>query len=542
MILWMALLSATTTTTIPDEPKADRKSEAVARSVDSLLGNWVGTLSVPPGIELQMIYRVTKADGKPIAATLDVPDQGAKGIPVDTVGLEGEEATLGVKLIAGDFQGKLSADGSALVGRWKQGSLALPLTLKKVDRVPDRLRPQMPRPPFPYKTEDVTYPSKASGVKLAATLTIPEGKGPFPAVVFITGSGPQDRDESLLGHKPFLVLADALARRGIVTLRADDRGFGRSTGNFASATTEDFADDAQGGVEFLKGRPEVDPGRVGMIGHSEGGIVGPIVAARAPDDVAFLVLLAGTGLTGAEILRLQGVDLLKAAGADEKTLEIQGQALDAILPIVVAEEDPEELGAKIKAALDPILAKLSEAERKAQAEASPVEATVARLASPWMRHFLAFDPRPTLAKVRCPVLALNGELDMQVAAKANLESIARSIRSGGNEQVVTREFPKLNHLFQTCQTGALSEYGRIEETMAPVVLKNRRRLDPRAAWSTTLSRPGGGAVLHDGPLNGLARRARRWVHLGRDTQVSSSTRSSSLRIREASGRPSSGRA
>ena len=452
-----------------DQPA--KKPGAAAKGVEALVGNWVGTLTAPPGIELQMIFRVTKPEGKPVAATLDVPDQAAKGIPVDAVALEGDQATLGVKAIAGEFKGKLSEDGTSLVGKWKQGSLALPFNLKKVDVVPERRRPQVPKAPFPYKSEDVSYPSQATGVKLAATLTIPEGRGPFPAVLLITGSGPQDRDESLLGHKPFLVLADALTRRGIVVLRADDRGFGRSTGNFASATTDDFADDAQGGVAFLKTRPEVDRKAIGLAGHSEGGVIAPIVAARTPGDVAFIVLLAGTGVPGDQIVRRQGVDMLKAAGADEKTLDLQRRALDAILPVMLGGGDPKDLAAKIKAAIEPVFATLPEEERKSLADAVPVEATVARLNSPWMRHFLAFDPRPSLAKVKCPVLALNGELDMQVAARANLDGIAGALKSGGNDKLTTRTFPRLNHLFQTSQTGALSEYGRIEETMAPVVLE-----------------------------------------------------------------------
>ena len=308
-------------------------------------------------------------------------------------------------------------------------------------------------------------------MKLAGTLTLPDGPGPFPAVVLVTGSGPQDRDESLLGHKPFLILADALSRHGIAVLRADDRGVGKSTGKFATSTTEDFADDAQGGVEFLKGRAEVDRKAIGLVGHSEGGIIGPVVAARVPDDVAFLVLLAGTGVPGDVILKTQGVDMLKAAGADDKTIALQRKALDAILPIILNEKDSKILAEKIKGVLDPIIDEFPEDERKALREAVPIEATVARLDTPWMRHFLAYDPRPTLAKVKCPVLALNGELDRQVACKANLDAIAEAVKSGGNNRVTTWSFPKLNHLFQTSQTGSISEYGRIEETMAPEVLQ-----------------------------------------------------------------------
>jgi pimeloyl-ACP methyl ester carboxylesterase len=466
----LVLFAASAAPVIDDKGPQAKRPEAGSKGAEVLVGNWVGTLSVPPGFELQLVFRVARAEGKPAAATLDVPDQGAKGIPVDTLALDGDEATIGIKAIRGEFKGKRNEDGTAMVGKWTQGPITLPLTLKKVDVVPERRRPQMPKPPFPYKAEEVAYPSQADGVTLAGTLTLPEGQGPFPAVLLITGSGPQDRDESILGHKPFLVLADALTRRGIAVLRVDDRGFGRSTGNLATATTDDFADDVQGGVAFLRGRSEIDRKAIGLLGHSEGGIIAPIVAARAPGEVAFIVLLAGTGLPGAEIIRVQGIDTLKAAGADESTIALQRKAIAAILPIVMAETDPEALKAKLQAAMKPLIEELPEKDRKAMADAVSADALAGRLDNPWMRHFLAFDPRPTLARVKCSVLALNGELDTQVAYRPNLDEIARALKQGGNDQVTTRSFPKLNHLFQTCQTGAVSEYARIEETIAPEVL------------------------------------------------------------------------
>jgi pimeloyl-ACP methyl ester carboxylesterase len=449
-------------------------AEQSPTSVDAsaLVGIWEGNLSVPPGLELQMIFKIARAEtGGGLKTTLDVPDQSAAGVPVDSVTLEGDNATISVKRIRGEFKGVRGKDGNSIKGQWKQGPLSLPLELKKVETASTRKRPQMPNPPFPYRVEEVSYPSVASGVKLAGTLTIPEGKGPFPAVVFASGSGPQDRDETLLGHKPFLVLDDALTRRGVAVLRADDRGVGKSTGNQATATTADFADDAQGGLDFLKHRSEIDARRIGMLGHSEGGVIIPMVAARAPSDVAFLVLMAGTGMTGERILIQQNADMLRAAGAGEDAIALNQTILREVLAILRPSTEPKSMADRIRAVVKANLAKLPAADLAEIGETDVAGSLISRLETPWMRFFLAHDPLLVLKQVKCPVLAINGERDRQVACAENLEGIARALKEGGNVHVTTRAFPKLNHLFQICETGALSEYVRIEETIAPEVLK-----------------------------------------------------------------------
>ncbi len=337
-------------------------------------------------------------------------------------------------------------------------------------------RPQTPKPPFPYKIENLTYQNETAKIKLAGTLTLPQGKGPFPAVILISGSGAQDRDETIFEHRPFHVLADALTRRGIAVLRVDDRGVGGSTGSVATSTSDEFAGDVMAGIAVLKLRPEIDAKKIGLIGHSEGGIIAPIVAARS-NDVAFIVLLAGTGLPGDEILFMQGRLISKVMGASEKDLDRQKELQKRLFDIVKTERDTSKSGPAIRQAVKKLLSELTPEERK---EAGDLEATtetqIKQLDTPWFRFFLAFDPRPTLEKVRCPVLALNGEKDLQVPPKEDLAEIAKALKKGGNTRVTTMELPGLNHLFQTCKTGAVSEYSEIEETIAPAGTQRDRRL------------------------------------------------------------------
>ncbi len=429
---------------------------------------WEGSIAVNGGIKIRLVFHARKVEGKAIRATMDSPDQGAFGFKVDQAEVS-DQAVKFVLAKIGEFDGKPDAKGETAQGFWKQGGASLPLTLKKLAAPSVAHRPQMPRGPFPYQSEDVTYDSASKGVKIAGTLTLPEGKGPFPAALLITGSGAQDRDETLLGHKPFLVLADALTRRGIAVLRVDDRGVGGSTGSHALATTADFAEDVRGGVAFLKGDARIQAGRIGLIGHSEGGLIAPIVAASS-DDVAFIVLLAGPGLPGDEILAAQVGLILKASGVDAAQVERTVDAQRKLMAIAKQPGDPKDVFTRVKAAQDELAKALPEAERKAMREADPEGAGIKAITTPWMRYFLTYDPRPTLARVRCPVLAINGELDLQVPCRENLDAIEKAIRSGGNPRVTTRSLPGLNHLFQPTKTGAPSEYASIEQTFAPDAL------------------------------------------------------------------------
>ncbi len=276
-------------------------SQAGPRPAARLDGAWVGTLHVG-GLKLRLVLKIARAAAG-WTATVDSVDQHAGDIPVDTVSIVGDQLTLSLPKINASYQARI--EGDRLVGTFKQNGAALPLELDKTAKPPViTARPQEPKGPLPYAELDVSVENRAAGVTLACTLTEPRGKGPFGAVVLATGSGPQNRDEALMGHRPFLVLSDAITRKGVAVLRCDDRGVGKSTGTFGQATTFDFADDVLAEVRALQARPEIDRAHVGVAGHSEGATVAAIAAARAR-DVAFVVLLAGPALPGDQILDLQ---------------------------------------------------------------------------------------------------------------------------------------------------------------------------------------------------------------------------------------------
>lgn len=423
-------------------------------------GYWLGTLNLG-AIELRLGFKLETKDGK-LTGTLDSIDQGARDIPFESADFADGTLTLKAPKLKLTYTGKL--DGDTVKGDFEQGPLKLPLELKRQEKPFELKRPQHPKKPYPYLEEEVTFDSKAKGVKLAGTFTRPKGDGPFPAVALITGSGPQDRDESLLGHKPFLVLADHLTRNGIAVLRYDDRGVAKSTGDFAKATSKDFAEDAAGAVAYLKGRKDV--GKVGLMGHSEGGLIAPMVAADNP-DVGFIVLLAGPGTPGEEILLAQGQLIAKAMGANEKGLARQKELQKRLFAL--AKEGADE--AKLKAALADLEKELPEAEKKELGKVKELaNAQMGALSGPWFKFFLTYDPAATLRKVKCPVLAVNGEKDLQVPPKENLAGIEKALKAGGNTDVTVKELPGLNHLFQTTKTGLPSEYGKLEETFAPAAL------------------------------------------------------------------------
>jgi len=447
-----------------DEPKAPKSAE---KSVE---GNWQGALKVGP-MELRLAFKITKKKDGSLSATMDSIDQGAKDIPVDEVTWKNPDLKMDLKKLGGIFEGKANKELSEIEGKWKQSGLNLPLTIKRVDKVTEVKRPQEPKKPYPYLEEEVTYDNPRAGVKLAGTLTRPKGEGPFPAVLLITGSGPNTRDEVVFNHKVFLVLADYLTRRGIVVLRSDKRGIGKSTGKYAEATSADFADDALAGVEYLKTRKEVDPRKIGLVGHSEGGAVAPMVASRSK-DVAFIVLMAGPGVSGEEILYRQGQDVLKAMGrADKEELARQRSIQEKMFSLLKQEQDRKVLEKKLKEVVEQEIARLSAEDKKtAETQKTALEAQVKNLQTPWMRYFLTFDPQATLGLVQCPVLAINGAKDVQVAADVNLPAIQKALRAGGNRDVTVKELPNLNHLFQTSKTGSVLEYGQIEETISPTAL------------------------------------------------------------------------
>ena len=443
---------------------------AAAEEGTDLIGTWSGALEIP-GAELDMIFHIASTPDGSWSGALDVPAQGATGIPISQVSCQDGEVVFDVSLIAGIYSGSFSLDGTSLEGVWKQNGMEIPMTLyKNLSELFGPNRPQEPQPPYPYDEVEIRYPNRDAGIELAGTLTLPEGDGPFPVVLLISGSGPQDRNEELMGHKPFLVLADYLTRRGIAVLRFDERGVGESTGDFAAATTLDFTSDVLAGVDFLKTRPEIDPARIGLIGHSEGGLVAPL-AANASSDVAFIVLMAGPAVSGEEIGYLQLDLLLRAHGAPEEAIAEQMAMQQALFAIAKNVDDVDQAIEELRNVMLAPYAGLSEEEFATLGDLeTAMMVQIDQLLSPWYQFFLTYDPFPALLEVTCPVLAMNGSKDLQVPADPNLLHIEKALQEGGNESFTILELPGLNHLFQTAETGLPDEYYLIEETMAPEAL------------------------------------------------------------------------
>jgi pimeloyl-ACP methyl ester carboxylesterase len=436
-------------------------------TASDLVGIWTGKLRVGTA-SLRIVFHV-KSEPTGVVVTLDSPDQNVKGLACAQPEIKGSQVIFAILSTPAKFVGSLTEDRTRISGNWVQGASILPLDLKRVESVEGLNRPQTPRPPFPYAATDVTFENSEAKVILAGTLTLPSGPGPFPAVVLISGSGPQDRDETIFEHRPFAVLADYLTRRGIAVLRYDDRGVAKSTGDRSSSTTMDFAADAEAGLEFLRTRPEIDPKRVGLLGHSEGGIIAPIVAARN-SNVAFIVLMAGTGVPGAEIVLRQQALIARAGGVSEA--EIKDLTRDSLRYQRALRGKSE---AERKKNID---AYLSEAWKKMApgvkatfgTEEEFKKSSMPAMVNPWSVEFFTLDPREYLKKVKVPVLAINGEKDLQVDPKQNLPEIEKALKAGGNKQVTVRTLTGLNHLFQFAETGSPSEYAQIEETLSPSFL------------------------------------------------------------------------
>jgi uncharacterized protein len=423
-------------------------------------GDWQGTLSAG-AVKLRIGLHILKDAAGNLTAKFDSIDQSAMGLPVKAATFTGNRLALDIAVSQASFEGTLSVDGSEIAGTFTQGA-GVPLTFKRVDKVDTLRRPQEPKPPFPYDATDVAYENH--GIKLAGTLTVPRGAGPFPAALLITGSGPQDRDETLFGHKPFWVIADHLTRHGIAVLRLDDRGVGQSAGNSTMTSIQEMAGDVLAGVQFLKGRKEIDARHIGLIGHSEGGITGPLAASQSP-DVAFVIMLAGTGVTGEQVLFLQAEMVIRAEGGSEEGAAQNRKLQELLFKVLHQEQDEKDRQVVIQ--------KLRDAWKADQGSDAPpaMQAQFASITSTEMRTFVLFDPAETLRKVKVPVLAMNGSRDVQVPPGQNLPAIVSALTAGGNPDMTAIELPGLNHLFQHCKTCAPSEYGTLEETFSAEALE-----------------------------------------------------------------------
>ncbi len=424
-----------------------------------LEGAWLGKITTGQQ-SLRIVIRVER-DGDNNKAFLDSPDQGGKDIPVSALTLDGSTVEFKVGVVGGSYTGTLSEDEATITGTWSQGPSNLPLELKRTREAPEARRPQYPRKPYPYKAIEVEFPGGAGDVTLAGTLTIPKGAGPFPAVALITGSGAQDRDETVMGPKPCLVLSDYLTRHGIAVLRYDDRGTAKSTGSMARATSVDFADDAEAAVRFLMKREETAAGSKGLIGHSEGALIAPMVANRG-DLVSFVVLLAPPGVPGDLVSVSQTLKLLELRGVPEDQRRAVAGPMRTLFAALAEGKPAGELWEQFNALAPGVLV-------ASGADTATLNLAFQKMTSPWMRYFLAYDPAPAIAELSIPALALWGERDQQVLVDVNLPPVRKAL-AGGHPASKAEVLPGLNHLFQTCETGDVQEYARIEETMSPVAM------------------------------------------------------------------------
>ena len=424
-------------------------------------GKWNGILEVQ-GTQLRLVFNINKTD-KGYSSTMDSPDQGATGIPVTSTTFENSTLKIEITNATIQYEGTLDKN-NAFVGTFKQGGQEFPMTLsrKAIEKEVVK-RPQEPTKPYSYYSEDVTFKNTKANISLSGTLTLPEKNGNFPVVILISGSGPQNRDEEIFGHKPFLVLADYLTKNGIAVLRFDDRGTAKSTGNFNNATTFDFAKDVESAIEYLQTRKEINKNKIGLIGHSEGGIIAPIIASENK-DISFIVLMAGSTLRGDKLLLLQKYKIETQMGINEQLVENNQKIFAGAYEIILNESIENEI----------LPDTLSNYFTSKYANALPENqklALVNQLTNPWMLNFIRLDPAIYLEKTSCPILAINGSKDLQVPSKENLEIIENIFKKSENTNVKTKELENLNHLFQECETGAIGEYGTIEQTISPIALE-----------------------------------------------------------------------
>jgi len=418
-------------------------------------GYWKGQLDL--GVQKLEVAFDIKAAENGFLASLDVPAQGASDIPVDETVFQDNRLQLTMSAMGATYSGTLKE--GRIEGEFTQHGMTFPLNLEKGAKESLQARPQDPQPPFNYRIEEVTFTNPKEGNTLTGTLTIPEGDGPFPAMVLVSGSGQQNRDEELMNHRPFWVIADYCARHGVAVLRYDDRGMGGSTGEAESATTLDFSYDAEAAFDFLRSQKHIDASRVGILGHSEGGIINFMVSARRP-EVAFLVSLAGPSVNGIEVLKAQGEAIYRAQGLPEEAIAFTSATNNQLYGIIEQSESREEA--------DSLLRQLVKGWGYNE---ELTEQTVSQLTMPWMYYFMKYDPTEAIVKTTCPALLLNGSKDLQVLASQNLPGYERIIAKHNKTNLTLRELPDLNHLFQHCETGSPNEYFEIEETISPEVLE-----------------------------------------------------------------------
>jgi pimeloyl-ACP methyl ester carboxylesterase len=443
---------------------------------DQMSGSWQGILNAGT-VELRLVFNISLSDDGSYTATLDSPDQGTMGIPLGKVSVTADSLRIEAPGLLGFYIGKITSS-STTEGEWHQAGRSFTLDLEKKDEVIVLNRPQEPRAPFPYMEEEVSFVNTEQGFSLGGTLSLPEGDGPFPAAVLVSGSGSQNRDEEIFGHKPFKLIADYLTRNGIAVLRYDDRGVASSGGKVAGSTSADLAVDARAAVVYLLDHDKIDASKIGVIGHSEGGMIA-FMLASSQKDLAYIVSLAGTGTDGKTILLDQSEHIARLRGASDDILEDYRNLMSGVYDIMSKNdsyESWEEETIKFASEFYSERIQASYSEEDIERGKENLLASIPEAAYAWMRYFVMFDPAPLFDSITCPVLALNGEKDCQVLPEQNISAIKNGLERAGNKKAKTMILPGLNHLFQNCETGLPDEYGVIEETF------DQRTLEMMSEW------------------------------------------------------------
>lgn len=428
-----------------------------------LVGSWLGKLKVQ-GFELRLIFNLSENESGTLMATMDSPDQGAKGISMGDVSFDGENLKINAPAIRGYYLGEMQGVDS-LKGTWHQNGQSFELALKKQAKAFTFNRPQEPKAPFPYLVEEVKFKNENAGHTLAGTLTLPKGEGEFPAVILISGSGAQNRNEEIFGHKPFMVIADYFAKQGIAVLRYDDQGVGQSGGSQLGTTTYNYSFDAEAALKFLRMDERINSKAIGFAGHSEGGLIASMVSSRI-EGVAFLISLGGPALPGSEIILSQTKALAKAQGMPEDEISKQFEQNKTLFEILMNENNNEKAQELMLKSYALSLKESGKNETEIAEEVQAFKQNYPKVVYNWMRYYLKTDPADFLVKMKCPVLVLNGDKDLQVISKQNLNAYEQIFKKSGLKDYELIELKNHNHLFQHCKTGLPSEYGSIEESFS----------------------------------------------------------------------------
>lgn len=429
-----------------------------------IVGLWNGAIKAA-GHSLGFAMTFKTKNGE-LVSTIDIREQNGFGIPLNNVRFDSSKVHCELSGGRGVavFDGELSGD--SVHGTFTQAGIAG--TFHMVRGVAKE-EVKLPEEPVPYKQEEVVFYNDT--IKFAGTLTIPSSSGPHPAVVMITGSGPQNRDEELFGFKLFKVIADRFTRNGIAVLRYDDRGVGGSTGAESQPTSTDFAEDALAAIHFLQTRSDINPRQIGLCGHSEGGIVAPLAASQSK-DVAFIICMAGTGVNGEKVILSQQEAIMRADSASDENIKKAHDESQSAFKLVSSGKDTSEIRAWLHASIEEDMKTMSEAEQRSIADKeeflrATVEVQMKSLTSPWFKFFLTYDPLPALSKVKCPILALFGGRDLQVLADLNRNAMESALNKSGNKDYTFKVFPQANHLFLTANTGSTKEYTTLKKEFVP---------------------------------------------------------------------------